>query len=361
MRNKIISDENLMKPPIKFLFLFLVAGFLLRVYHLDFQCLWTEEQYTLGMASLPSINIIIKSMMGDFTPPVFYLIEHIAFLQGLSLRVWPLICGMTTILVMYCVGDTFKDKLTGLYCAGFTSILFPFIYYSQFGRSYTQVILFFSLALLFYISIRQGDKSYESVVLFSSFGILAIWSHLFAAIPIALLIASLVISKIPHTKNIIASVIVFCSPLLLIVGNAFNTRMAGTGSNDFGMSTLTIMQISDRELLGDGFFIFYVLLSYGLWHEWRAGKTKMLNVLACIAGITILAGLALSLVMPVFPRYYLVVSVIFILIASVSCRNLTKALPATEQVVVMLAVMLVVLCFEYNSFMVHYFVQQYVC
>ncbi len=48
----------MMKHTGKLLFLFLIVGFTLRLYHLDFQCMWTEEQYTLGMSTLPSIEII---------------------------------------------------------------------------------------------------------------------------------------------------------------------------------------------------------------------------------------------------------------------------------------------------------------
>ncbi len=326
-----------MKPESKLILFFIVCfGIFLRVYHLGFQCLWTEELYTQSMVQLPIVDIIIKSITTDFTPPLYYIASH--FIEP---RIVSAVCGILTIVVMYFVGREYKDDITGLYCAGITALLFPLVYYSQFGRSYGMSILIFSVALLFY-----NKRGYDG--LFIIFASLAIWVHLFNAIPIAFM---LLFSERMNLKSIVC-IPILTSPLLIPIYNAITTRTSAIAN--FGMTLSELLYMTPIELFGSLYIPATLLILYSCLN-------KKYTRLILIAISTISFGILVSLYIPFFPRYFIVVDMIFILIISSVLSDFTQKQYAGLQYLIVIFILILIASFQHHEFIIHYFTQQYSC
>jgi mannosyltransferase len=326
-----------MKPESKLiLFSVICFGVFLRVYQLDFQCLWTEELYTQSMVQLPAVDIIIKSITSDFTPPLYYLAAH--FLEP---RIVSVICGVLTIVVMYFVGTEYKDDITGLYCAGATAFLFPFIYYSQFGRSYSMSILVFAITLLFYNREKLG-------YLFVIFASLSIWVHLFNVIPVAFML----LYSEHMNKKLMVGIPVLTSPLIIPLYNAVVNRTSAIAN--FGMTLSDILYVTPIELFGSLYVPATILVLYSCLN-------KIYTRLILIAISTISLGIVVSLYIPFFPRYFLVVDMIFILIISRVLSDFTRNQYRWLQYLIVILVMIFIASFQHQDFVLHYFTQQYSC
>lgn len=328
---------EIMKPESKIILFFIICfGIFLRMYHLDFQCLWTEELYTQSMVQLPVIDIIIKSITSDFTPPLYYLAAH--FVEP---RVVSAVCGILTIVVMYFVGSEYRDDIAGLYCAGITTFLFPLVYYSQFGRSYGLSILIFSIALMFY---NKNKYDYPFII----FASLAIWVHLFNAIPIAFM---LLYSERVNLKSIVF-IPILTFPLLIPIYNAITTRTSAIAN--FGMTLSELLYMTPIELFGSFYIPSTLLILYSC-------LKKKYTRLILIAISTISFGILVSLHIPFFPRYFIVIDMIFILVISSVLSDFTQKQYKDLQYLVVIFVLILIASFQHHEFVVHYFMQQYSC
>lgn len=347
------------------LLFFIITGSILRIYNIGFQCLWTEEQYTLQMSRLPAFEIITTSLTTDVNPPVFYLLSHLSMILSgfveIAIRYPSVITGILAIPAMYLLGRTTKDEITGLFCAGLTAYLFPLVYYSQFGRAYAASFLIFVVTLIFFIRIRKGDQRIHLLV---SFGILAglnIWTHLYAIIPVSLLLIDLLIIKKEIKPAIISGI--SCLPLLSIPFTTLHSRIGTSSSSGvgtgFGMKLSEILIITPREFFGSLFPYLTIMSFWGIYQE---RKNRVIIELAVIASITIIIGAITSFYTPFFPRYYLQVSSILILSASIACANLIEPIKSKNlKLLVIIGITILFLAMLSGEIMDHYLIQKYTC
>ena len=327
------------------------CGAALRLYKLDFQCLWTEEMFTLGMSKLSMLDIITTF---DFNPPIYYLCAHVAWLLTsdiYSIRYPAVICGILLIPCMYWLGRVYKDELTGLYCAAFTTILFPLIYYAQYGRAYEMSVLCFCVALILYIRIKRGE-SLE--IWFAIVAALNIWVHLFAIIPIGLMLIDLLLDNIRNKKCVVGIVGLSVLPFIGVFLEIFKSRSISTVS--YGASAVQMIVLTPLELFNTLFLNIIVMSGLGLW----IGQDKLKSNLAGIAIITIVIGIICSMFTSFFPRYYMTVSLIFLLIASVACVELTEKFGRWKWIIFIILITIFT-WMAFPNFESHYTIQQYVC
>lgn len=350
----------------KIILILMGIGTILRSYQIGFQCFWTEEQFTLGMANLPFREILEKSILTDCNPPIYYLLAHASLMlsgfENVAIRYPSLICGILLIPAMFFLGLAYKNQMTGLYCAGFTAIMFPLVYYSQFGRAYAISLLFFVLALIMYVRIKDGDHSCGSKLIFGILAALNIWTHLFSIIPLGLMMIDLVISNgLKMWKSVTAfgllSIPLFQMPISFLQGRIVQNPASGTGQG-FGMNVTQILATTPYEFFSTIFPYIGILTFLG----WYQDKSPVANRLLAISLLTIVIGLICSLFTPFFPRYYLTVSLIFILISAVACANFTETLETNAQKLTLFSV---VICFLFlmqnSSFVADYTTQKYEC
>jgi mannosyltransferase len=353
----------------RILIVLIAIGAFLRFYQVGFQCYWTEEQYTLTMAKLSFGEILNASIITDCNPPLYYLSAHAVMIVSgfadLSIRYPSVICGILLIPAMFALGYVYKNQMTGLYCAGFTTILYPLVYYSQFGRAYSMSFLFFVIALIFYIRIKDGDHSYGTKALFGILAALNIWTHLFALIPIGLMILDLIISNGRKMAKSVILTGMLCSPLIWMPLSFIKSRITmapATGtSQGFGMTLPQILITTPFEFFSTAFPYFGILSIIGMNDLWN-DKEEIGLKLVIIAFATMIIGIICSLFTPFFPRYFLTVSFIFILISAVACANFTELIESDKNKILVFFILLgFLLAFQNGDYIAHYFTQKYVC
>ena len=292
---------------------FIVLGSILRIWQFWYQCVWIEEQYTLKLASLPVIQIIQQSITSDFNSPLYYLIVKIGVVLQmapvLSLRIPALIFGILLIPAMYLLGRTYQNELTGVFCSGLTSILYPFVYYSQYGRSYSIAMLGFALLLTAWLVARRGGNSFPFWVGVGLIG----WTHLFMLIPAFLLALDILCRNGVSVNNFhqIAIAGLLSSPLLVSMVSVLKDRATSHGIN-YGYTPFENALMMPGELYGVLFMVIgsLILVSVVAW------ANREVMTMICVAAITVMMLLLASVFTPVFPRYGFAAAILGIVIAS---------------------------------------------
>jgi len=254
---------------------------------------------------------------------------------------------------MYWLGKTYKDELTGLYCAAFTTILFPLLYYSQYGRAYELSVLLFCIATILYIKIKRGE---QLELWFTTVCVLNIWTHLFSIIPLSLMIVDLLFDNIKNKRWIAGIVGVSLLPFINVFIEIFKSRSISTVN--YGAGVVEMIVLTPLELFNSLFLNIIFLAVLG----WYIGKDKLKNNLMAIAILTIVIGIGCSAFTSFFPRYYMTVSLIFLLVASVGCVEVVRMCKLERyETVVFIIMVLIFSIMAYPNFESHYQIVQYTC
>ena len=211
------------------------------------------------------VDLVFKSFSSDFNPPLYYISAHLSLMLthgvDFSIRYPSVICGILLIPVMFILGKQYKDELTGLYCAGFATIILPFIYYSQFGRAYSMSLLCFAIALILYLRLKDGDNHLDIRVAFWAIVVVNLYVHLFAVIPLSIMCLDLICDR----KNWLCGTgaIIFSFPLVGMLVSVLSTRTHSTF--DYGASALQMIVLTPMEFFNSVFLNIIVLAGVGAW------------------------------------------------------------------------------------------------
>ncbi|MEK7127563.1 MAG: glycosyltransferase family 39 protein [Patescibacteria group bacterium] len=128
------------------IFIILILGFILRLINLN-QSLWLDEAITaITVKNLPLLDIIPKFSLGDFHPPLYYLIlklwTNVFGYSEIALRMPSVIFGVLTVFFIY--------KLGGKKAALFMALNPLAIYYSQEARMYGLAAFAVTAAVFFF-------------------------------------------------------------------------------------------------------------------------------------------------------------------------------------------------------------------
>lgn len=339
----------------------LIIGIILRIFQLGYQCYWTEEVYTLTLVDNSLKDVIYLSILKDCNPPVYYVLAHLASalcgFQDVAIRYPSVISGILLIPAMYLLGRDFKNEMTGLYCAGITAVLYPLVYYSQFGRAYATVFLFFVITLICYLKVWNERFTVTKVNTQVYFGVMAaitVWTHLFAIIPIGLMIIYLFKEDLIKGINSLLLFVGLITPLYPII--------SGTQGRDitFGMDIVKILVIIPTEFFSWIFPYIGLLSCIGAYQERQKSITIPLIV---ISVLTIIAGVTASIFTPTFPRYFMTISFIVILFSACACENGLSELKWSDnaKITLLFCLMAIALVIQSQEYLTHYFVQKYQC
>jgi uncharacterized membrane protein len=324
---------------------------------IGFQCVWLEEIYTVNLVQKSFNDIWFEVMKGEFTSPLFYWIEHAIGLvlgyDAIAMRLFPAICGILCIILMFYLGREYLNEEVGLWCAGIVAVLFPLVYYSQYARVYTLSFVFFIIYLIYYIRIYRGDTSRKNLLIFGVFGGLNVWAHMFAIIPVTLLGLDLLISK-----RIWISIGVFfisLCPLIQMPITLFTQRVGGVLG--YGMSVYEMIVLTPMEFYNYCAAIIAYLSLRSFLDEGDLMITKMM----IISLITIGIGICLAPFTPSFPRYYLTVSFIITLFAGLGLYRFIEKYKDWQKVSFMVGVITVLLILQSSAFYTYFHFQKYVC
>lgn len=368
-----ISKNNLI---LILITLITLAGISLRFHALGAMSIWTDEALTLYFSSMPPIDILnLPTSIGEFNPPLFYLMEHIILQFGNTeflLRLIPALAGVAAIPVVYLVGKELFDDEVGLVAA----LMFAFsgihLMYSQEARAYTLAVLVTLVALYFAIKAFKSEQGNKYFLLFGITSGIALWVHFYTFIFTGIIFLFLgctfffkggqaYLSKLKRT--ILAGIYftLIASPMILVIASLFLTRT--TSNIHFGDSGILITIINGSQMLlglnAITILVFTILLTVALcalvWFRWYTctesiAYIRLLPVML-FAGSIVASGV-LSLWMPMMPRYYLfILPMICILVASIT--HAFKMIPKWRRIL-MVALCLVIIAASLPSITDYY-------
>lgn len=356
-----------MKKQHLFVLCFLVLlGYLLRIVYLGFQCGWTEESYSFLMSLKNPLDIYFTVVSTEFNPPGFYWLGYLArSLFGYNewaLRLPSVIAGVLLIPVMYFVGREFKDDVTGLFCAGFVSISYPLVYYSQFARAYELSFLLFAIALFYWLKLRGGDTHRDHYLFFGIFLGLNAWVHFFSLIPLYLLWVTLLFKSGPGQRlRVVGSAcvaVLISLPLYPMFTTFLGGRVYSDGVMPYGLDAITVLKMLPIEFFSSAMLIFVLLILMGVYTDWR--RTPVAN-LVWVVVLTVILGVSLSTVTMVYGRYLMYVVLILFLFAASFLSGVLKDKPEKLVLGAVIGFPLLLLLVQASQFINHYTVQQYIC
>ena len=258
IRNSIKRDFYL-----KILLLLTVTGFILRLYHLGDVSIWLDESITQLYSSTSFFDIWHICFYSDQNPPLYYWIEHVILQFGDSevvLRIFSAIIGTLTIPLIFYAGKEFYNEDIGIISAALLTFSTFHILYSQEARSYSLLVFFLTIALIWYLkSVQTNDV--KAWFIFGIFSALAIWTHYFAIIPIGTLFLYALIyqmktsGKITSIKPILLAgfvVLILSSPLFIMMLNSLISKVESAVTMNWGIQGFSLIIRIFSDNLGPG-------------------------------------------------------------------------------------------------------------
>jgi mannosyltransferase len=320
-----------------------LLGFFLRFYHLDYNSLWLDEATTFYESQASFSGIWQTSLTGEFHPPLFNWIIHIMLTFGQSeiiLRLVPAFLGVLTIPTFYLIGKEYRDKNVGIISAALLTFSYFGIFYSQEARSYSMMLFFFSLVVLFYLrALRTNVQS--DWVLFGVFSALSVWTHYYTLIGLAILFLHAVFSlsnqwkkDIRNVKNTVigASLLFICIlPLVFLVFERY-AKLSSSPPTYGVLGPVLILETLIRFSGGyspDAWLLaalYFVLMVAGLIFLYSENKDKCLFS-GMMLSIPLVISIILSSKITMNPRYLIYLLPIFLTTIAMSYPLLFKLIP----------------------------------
>jgi mannosyltransferase len=139
------------------LWLIVLVGALVRLYHLDFQSLWLDEGWQYSIASAQSLRGVFDRALEPAAahPPLSYLINHL-FLQvqdsDFFLRLPSVLFGIGSLPLCYLLARRFAPPPAAVLAVLVFALSPLHIWYSQEARMYAQLIFLSLLSTIFLLN-----------------------------------------------------------------------------------------------------------------------------------------------------------------------------------------------------------------
>ncbi|MDQ2940500.1 MAG: glycosyltransferase family 39 protein, partial [Actinomycetota bacterium] len=168
----------------------IAAGVAIRFATLGLQSYHHDEVITAGRVLPGSFGHMLHEVhRSESTPPLYYSLawvwsKYFGFSE-VGLRSLSALCGAITIPVAFLVGRELAGRRAGLLTMAIVALNPMLIWYSQEARAYALMVLLCAISLLFFLRFRRTGSSMD-VALWWASSALALTSHYFAAFPIAI-------------------------------------------------------------------------------------------------------------------------------------------------------------------------------
>lgn len=161
----------------------IVLSAFLRLKGLTFQSYWDDELFSVAVSD-PSRSLfeVIRLTVEDVHPPLFQILLWLWFkcfgFTEWTGRLFPAICGILAIPVMYLLGHEARGRDVGLIAALMCSVNFYHLCYSQEVRSYSLLFLLGSLSFLFFLKLMfaSGKRDFAFYMVFT---VALVYTHFF--------------------------------------------------------------------------------------------------------------------------------------------------------------------------------------
>lgn len=167
------------------LWLVILLGFALRVYHLDYRPLWDDEAFSVLIVSSDIWNVALAAVKDTFPPLHHYVLAVLMLAVGwseFSVRFASLLAGVLAIPLTYQVGRLCVDRRAGLWAA-LVMALSPFmVYFSQETRAYSWLVLTTLLSVYTFVRVvlsltEQGHAGVRQWAWFSVASAAMLYTH----------------------------------------------------------------------------------------------------------------------------------------------------------------------------------------
>lgn len=168
------------------LFLILLLGLGLRVYHLGFLSIWIDEAFTRFYSENDLHFLWTTGFEGETNPPGYYTVMHFWIpLFGhseTSLRSFSVLASLASIVLVYLLGRELADETVGLIAALLIALAPAEIWYAQEARTYALLQALFALALLGLAKFLSPRRSITGLALYAIGTTIALYCHATAMI-----------------------------------------------------------------------------------------------------------------------------------------------------------------------------------
>jgi len=247
----VIQKSNLLNKYIIFFFLIFLFGVLLRVYNLNFEDYWFDEQASFWVAD-PSISLsetLERSKELDRgTHLVFNLIlKTFFYVLGYDPsigRILPLIFGVLSIPALSYLSFQINNNKSFLLTAIISSINFYLISYSQETRLYSLVFFVSILNIIFFFKIYDLKDLNKSKFLFSIlyilFSVLGTCLHIFFFIIIFSQIIFLLVNYIFKKRTILFEIFIIFISICIYLFFMFDSLLLQMGIKEFWIQQVSL-------------------------------------------------------------------------------------------------------------------------
>lgn len=308
----------------------IIFGAAIRIFHPVF-CPTADEGVTLRHASQSIYEIMMWALGGDYNPPGYYMLVSLVanhILHNVTLetvRIPALIFGILVIPSMYFLGTKLGGDVLGVLAATASSVLFPYIYYSQNARAYTMVMFFFIWFVWCFVEVYR-NPSRRGYLLLTIAAILCLCSHFYSAIPIAVAMAILLVKT--RSKELIACLLVSAFFIVVIFNEYIPVVInhmsvyASVPHTIYWIGPVDIAIMLPNELLGWSWILFIPLLILSL----RNYNLDVARPIVLIALVTCISCLPMTIFTAMLPRYALLVSPLLVCVASIPLATRVEAM-----------------------------------
>jgi mannosyltransferase len=293
-----------------------IIAFLLRLYHLDAQCLTWDEQFTKNLAVTNASYIIAFTFTRDPNPPLYYFaakMSGMAFneFSTYAMRFPAAIFGVCSIPVMYLIGKEYRNETLGLIMAFTVAVSYQMIFYGQFARAYTLVFLLFGIATYAYLKIRTAEEHSRKIwyLLFVMSATASLWSHAYAFVPVGLLCLYLLWKDWTIFKWYFALLCLWCLPFIYYI-----TVISNRSQEHFGGEWWQVAYMLPLEILWIPGFVIIPVCAVALYKSRTAIFSDSRVFIGYVALATIVSTVVISFANPIFPRYALLVAPVVMMI-----------------------------------------------
>ncbi len=300
----------------------LLLSLFVRLINLN-QSLWLDEAISvLAVKNNSFINLITKFSLGDFHPPLYYLIlklwTNFFGYSEISARFPSVIFGVLTVPFVYLIGKKLFNQKTGLVAATFFALNPLAIYYSQEARMYSLVTFALTAAVYFFIV-----KKY---LLFSIFFLIALYTDYLPWLMIPVLLCHSGLSRIILFISIfllpIFPLLFQQLPLGLQTATANPIWSSVVGGFNFKSLPLILVKFIFGRITIDNKIIYSAVFgSISLIYLWVLSEAKN-KLLWLWLAVPVILGTVISFKIPVFSYFrFLFVLPAFVLLLAEGAKN----------------------------------------
>ncbi|MFZ0311722.1 MAG: glycosyltransferase family 39 protein [Candidatus Korobacteraceae bacterium] len=318
------------------LVLLTIAGAWLRLSHLGSKSLWLDEGATVALARASWQHFAWVWWHAEASLQTIYFLLMRAWIRLGDSEAWlrlpSAVFGIASIPLLYLLARKFMGAVPALAAAALLAFSPSDVYYSQEARSYSLTILLVLLSMYYFVRAVEQNQS-RDWLLWTLFGIVAFYSHDFAALVLVAQVVSLLFRAtfIPWRRVITCSVAIF---LFAIPGLTYVFR-----ASPENLHFLWMPRASGKEFWHLAMFfggagvkvvpagVLWIAGAVAVWRSRRGDADvfwrSMLIVVWAVLPAVILA--LISLRQPMFLQRYLIFSLpATILLAALGTQTLRK-------------------------------------